>query len=185
MANCPSYCAGSDFPEYPTGIGCNTKFTGGVPQAVLIGCNNSVDPDSPTLGADINALITGGNAALLSNLKINVDAPSAVTGPSFVGCVPDTFITSDHTITFIDRNVTEGTVDYYNDILSNFGGEIGGMILYECGADRITYYDMALSMSGGRVIPEQDNDLQRFEWTFTGRSPLLPVIRDTPAGVFA
>jgi len=183
MADCPSYCAGADFPAYPAAT-CNTKFRGGVPQAVLIGCNNSVDPDSPTLAADINALISAGNAALLTNLKINIDAPSPITGPSLVGCVSDTLISNDHTITFIDRNVTQDTVDYYNDILANFGGEIGGMIIYECDADRITYYNMALSMSGGRVVPDQNTDLQRFEWSFAGRSLLLPVIRDTPAGVF-
>lgn len=177
MADCASYDCGQDFPQY-TQVGCNTKFKGGANVIRLLRCGEDVDPDSPTFAADIQAILDAGNGAKISSVKVNIDAPSSVTGPSLVGCVPDTFISADHTITLVDRNVTPESRDFYNDIFVNFGGEVGGVIISECDAQRTTYYDMAMTLSGGRVFPDQNTDLQRWELTLTGRSTVLPYIID-------
>ena len=181
MANCPSYDCGQDFPSY-TIAGCSTKYKGGANAAVFIRCGSDVA--DPSDGTEINALITAGNAVVVNNLKINWDAPSAVTTPSYVGCVPDTLATQDWSITVIDRNVTAEASDFYGSIIRDFGGELGGIIIRDCGSTRVHYFNEALTMAGGPVMPDQDTDIQRYELTLTCRSDDFPTIADVPAGVF-
>lgn len=183
MADCASYDCGQDFPTRVQ-TGCNTKFRGGSNKAIMFRCGESVDPDSPTLSDDVQAIIDAGNAAVLTSIQINVDAPSPVTGPSLVGCVPDGFITNDHTITLVDRNVTPEVNDFYNSILRDFGAEIGGLMFYECDADRVTYYDIALSLQGGRVFPVGKTELQRYEFSLVGQDDELPAIITTEIAAF-
>lgn len=182
--DCPSYC-GDAFPTY-TQPDCNTKFKGGSNQVVLLKCNTSFNTDlsASAMGTAINSLISQGLATLLTNVKINYDAPSDVTGPSYVGCVPDTYNTSDWSIVLIDRNVSAESREFYQTIRDNFSGEIGGMIIYECANDRAQYFPMVLTLGGGPVLPDQKTDLLRWEFNLTGQSSDFPYILETPDGVF-
>lgn len=182
--DCPSYC-GDAFPEY-TQPECNTKFKGGANQVVFLKCNTSfnTDLDAAAMGTAINGLIDTGLAALISNVKFNYDAPSAVTAPSYVGCVPDTFATNDWSFTLVDRNVSAESRAFYQAIIDDFSGEIGGMLVYECANDRMQYIPMVLTLNGGPVFPDQDTDFFRYEFSLIGRSNQLPYILDTPTGVF-
>lgn len=181
MANCPSYDCGQDFPSYVMS-GCTTKYKGGSNASVIIRCGYEVA--DPSDGTEINALIDAGNAAAISNLKINWDAPSAVTTPSYVGCVPDTLATQDWSMTFIDRNVTAEASEFYGALIRDFGGEIGGIIVRDCGAGRVHYINEAITMSGGPVMPDQDTDIQRYELTLNWRSDDFPEIASSPADVW-
>ena len=181
MANCPSYDCGQEFPTY-TISGCSTKYKGGANAAVFIRCGSSVS--DPSDGTEIQNLIDAGNAVVVNNLKVNWDAPSAVTTPSYVGCVPDTLATQDWSITVIDRNVTAEASDFYGSLIRDFGGELGGIIIRDCGSNRVHYVDEALTVAGGPVMPDQDTDIQRYELTLTYRSEDFPVIASVPAGIF-
>lgn len=181
MANCPSYDCGQEFPTY-TISGCSTKYKGGANAAVFIRCGSSVS--DPSDGTEIQNLIDAGNAVVVNNLKVNWDAPSAVTTPSYVGCVPDTLATQDWSITVIDRNVTAEASDFYGSLIRDFGGELGGIIIRDCGSNRVHYVDEALTVAGGPVMPDQDTDIQRYELTLTYRSEDFPVIASIPAGIF-
>lgn len=180
MANCPSYDCGQDFPVY-TVSGCTTKYKGGVNAAVILRCG--IELSDPSDGTEINALIAAGNAAAVSNVSVTWDAPSAVTGPSYVGCVPDTMVTQDWSFEFVDRNVTQEASEFWSGIVRDFGGEIGGILFRDCGNDRAVYIDEAITIAGGPTMPGS-TDFQRFVLTGTYQTLDFPEYAALPTGVW-
>lgn len=180
--DCPSYqCA--DLEPYPEQDSCAT-YKGGVSQLVLFKCGLDTDI---TNGTAVQTAIDAGNAILYQNVKINWEAPAPVTSPSYVGCVRDIVASYDWTVTFIDRNVVEGSVDHYNSVNSATGFTFGAALFWECEEQRVSYIDSApITLQGGRLMPDQNDDLQRFEHQLIFRSPLssLPIMATPPAGIF-
>jgi len=164
-ANCPSYQC-SDVEAYPGADSCTT-YKGGSNRIILFKCGLDVDISN---GPEIETAITNGDAIDYKNVKINWDAPSIVTSPSYVGCVPDVPAAYDNSITFIDRNVTSDSVDHYNSANASTGFTFGAALIYECSADRWSYIVAPITLQGGRAFPDQDNDLQRFEHQLIYRS---------------
>lgn len=117
----------------------------------------------------MQTLIDAGNAKLVNGLLIGLDAPSAITGPSFIACVPETTITYTRTISIKDRKVDASGVKFWNSINASSGFLGGGALVHECAADRATVIDALMTFSGGRVSPEGD-ELQRFEYTGTWKA---------------
>lgn len=180
--NCPSYqCA--DLEPYPEAADCAT-YKGGANQIVLLKCGLDTDI---TNGTAVQAAIDAGDAILYTNVKINYEAPSPVTSPSYVACVRDLVAAYDWSITFIDRNVTPGSVDHYNSVNSATGFTFGAALIWECAEERVSYIDSApITLQGGRLMPDQNDDLQRFEHQLIFRSDLssLPIMATPPAGIF-
>ena len=126
-ANCPSYqCA--DLDPYPEADSCQT-YKGGVNQLVLLKCGLSLDI---TNGTAVLPAIEAGDAIKYTNVKINWDAPTPVTAPSYVGCIKEVVAAYDWSIPFIDRNVVAGSVDHYNSVNSATGFTFGAALFYEC-----------------------------------------------------
>lgn len=180
MANCPSYdCGGTDFPDYIL-TGCTTKFKGGVNALVVVQCGyDIVDPSDAT---EINALIAAGNARSIANISATWDAPSAVTGPSYVGCVPDTMVTQDWSLEITDRNVTQEAAEFWGALMVSFGGEIGGLLFRDCGNDRVVYINEAITLAGGPTMPGS-TDFQRFVITASYQTLRFPTYAAIPVGV--
>jgi hypothetical protein len=178
--DCPNYGCGEDWEDYVP-LAC-TSFNGGASAILLLRCGITLtDPSDET---EIQTLIDDGDAKLLTGLRIDIPAGSAVTADTFVACQTEATVTYDRTINVADRNVTPENVIFYNSIDSANGFNIGGALVYECDADRVSYVDAVLKKSGGRIMPAGNNELQRFEYVLAFRSKDDPLIYTKPVGIF-
>jgi len=178
MADCPNYnCAG--WEDYVQGT-CGETYLGGGASVVLIKCGTTIA--DPSDGTEINNAVTAGNAVVIDDVLITFAAPSAITNDSFVANQPEIVADYDREVSLVDRNVTAQNVEFYNSINSSTGAQIGGMIIYEKEADRVTYVDAAMTGTGGRVFA--NGEIQRFEYTFAYRAEGDAPIYDAPTGVF-
>ena len=140
---------------------------------------NVLDPDK------INALLNASPATAKQvtgpNMRLTLNAPSAVETDTFQPCGPQTLPTTyDRTLTIEDANVNQGRVNFYNSINAVTGFVIGAMLVYECGADRYTLVEPSTSIQfvGGRTSPSNDGENQRFElearWRARGDAEIFP-----------
>lgn len=160
---------------------CGEIATGGVSAALLVKCG--IDITDPSDDVEIDALILAGDAIVVSNIKVGVDAASPIEIDPVVSCAPPKIVNYDRTGTWLDANVNAANVTFYNDTLID--RSFGGMLLYECGQDMVTYINAEIIFSGSRVIPNDSNDAQRFEASFKWKSKQEGTIHAAPAGVFS
>lgn len=180
MADCPDYGCAADWEPYVP-ASCES-FNGGASGILLIRCGTTLA--TPLDGTAIATLISNGNAKLITGVRIDIPAGSAVTGDTFVACQSEATITYDRTINLADPNVTAENVLFYNSIDAANGFSIGGALIYECDADRCTYVDAALKKSGGRILPAGNNERQRFECVLAYRAKGDAPIFAKPTGTF-
>lgn len=179
MANCINYECDETLGQHLLNE-CGEEIQGGVKDCVILECNHTVtDPSNAT---EIQSNIDAGTATLIKNVKISLPAPSPVMVASNVACSTDKLVTYDRTLSLMDGNVNDSNVDFYNRLLA--GQSKGGIIIHECAANKVTWIDDEIKFVGGRVIPENDNEFQRFEITGNWRSKYEGNIFDVPPGIF-
>jgi hypothetical protein len=179
MANCYNYNCDDPLGDHLLND-CGNEKQGGIKDAIILECNHQLtDPSNAT---QIETEIAAGRATLVLNLKIGIDAPSPVEVEPQVACSTPKVVTYDRTASWVDGNVNGTNIDFYNNLT---GGQAkGGVILHECGADEVTWIDDEVRWVGGRVVPNNDNEFQRFEATVKWRSKTDSGIYATPAGIF-
>jgi len=171
MANCINYNC-TELPDHVQND-CNSILKGGVDAVIVLECGHSItDPSNAT---QINDAITAGKATLIEAVKYSVEAASPIEIDSDVACQAPRTINYDRAGTYLDANVSDINIDFYNEL--NDGRNFGGLILHECDADEITWIDDAVRFSGSRVIPNDNNDRQRFEGGFKWKSLVEGSIR--------
>lgn len=171
-------CA-TDWEEYPqdlcvqvpSGMDGAVLFKPGVARADFT-TMDEIDP------AKIQTLLNDGSARIINGLRIGIEAPSAVTGDSFVACEGEAPTGYDRTITWKDRKVTKEATIFYNSLNGVTGFRAGGMLIHECAAEQFSYIDRPLTFTGGRVAEEADNTLQRWEFTAAFKGKKDPEIFD-------
>jgi len=151
-----------DCANFASGMSAVILFKPGVVAADIF-TTNLVDTTK------IQALVDSGDAKILTGIQMSIEAPTPVTAPEYVGCLPDSVVTYDRTYLLKDKKVTPANVKYYNSTNASNGFKVGSMLIYECSADRISYVDTTLTMVGGRISPE-GAERQRFEFTLTTRA---------------
>jgi len=180
MANCTDYNC-SD----PLGLhllnDCGDELQGGVKDAIILECDTLLT--DPSSASEIAAEIAAGRATLVKNIKIGMPAASPVNIASNVACSTDKLVTYDRTLTWMDGNINDNNItEFYNNLLA--GQSKGGLIIHECGADQVTWINDEVRMTGSRIIPDSDNEFQRFECTVTWRNKYDSSIYTTPVGTF-
>jgi hypothetical protein len=181
MANCVGYNC-SDFEEFLLND-CSEELLGGQDQAVLIKCGTIIS--DPSDGTEILAQIALGNAVLIQNVKVGIDAPSPIEVDSNIALRSSKVVNYDRTATWMDGNVNNNNVNtFYPSILN--GAAIGGAIIYENGNDTkaVTFINEPIQMVGGRILPADNNEFQRFEATLKWKSLTDPTRHAAPSGVF-
>lgn len=176
--NCPSYNCQSITTHLLND--CENEFQGGSDQIVLLLCGHTVT--DPSNGTQINSNISNGKAVLIRNVKFGLDAPSPIEIESNISCRGPKVVTYDRTAPMIDSNVNSNNVTMYNQLLNGY--TIAGIIFFECSANRVTWIDDLIRATGGRIMPNEDNEFQRFETVFKWRSKNEGQIYPAPAGVF-
>ena len=179
MTNCYNYNCDDPLGEHLLNI-CGTEKQGGIRDAVILQCNHQLT--DPSNGTAVQAEIDAGRATLVKNLKIGIDAPSPIEAEPQIACSTAKVVTYDRTANWVDGNVNNTNVDFYNNLLG--GQSKGGVILHECGADEVTWIDDEIRFVGGRIVPNNDTEYQRFEATVKWRSKTEPGIYSTPVGIF-
>lgn len=176
MANdCPSYYCGDEWDDITNDL-CPERFNGGMSAMILLRCGveraDLVQDADPTLldDAKVQALISGNDAKAIKNIQVTINAPSEETADILSPCEPDVAVNYTRTITIEDPNVNEVRRSFWSSVNSANRFANGGALLYECDADRWTYVDKSLQISGGRETPAKNTELQKFTLTGTYRS---------------
>ncbi len=160
---------------------CNETYAGGIRDIVVF---LDALPVNPADGSEINALITAGSARLIPDVKIGIPLPSEISVTRYISCSPETVANYDRTFTLMDDNVTADTITFYNSLNASTGTQALGALLHHCDTDRVQFIDQPISFSGGLVVPDDNNDLQHFEFTAKFKSKGDAMIYATPSGVF-
>jgi hypothetical protein len=162
-------------------VNCNEYKLGGV-SAILVGaCGTElVDPENAEA---IDALILAGNAKLIEDIRFALPAGSPVTVDSPIGCGTPIRINEDRTATLYDANVTDENNAFWNDVNNR---RIAWILAYACDSGKVIYINppVGITTSANFIIPEQNNELQRYEVTFSWRDKEIPSQYDAPAGIF-
>ncbi len=176
---CISYCA-DGFLDH-TLIECDEYKLGGISQLIIGDCGTALT--DPTDAAEIQELLDAGTAKLIQNVRMSLPAGSPVTVDSPIGCGTTLRINEDRTATLFDANVLNGNVEFYNSLNNR---KVAWLLLYLCDSDKALYVNppQAINTSVSQIIPEQNNELQRFEGTFAWRDKNIPLQYDAPVGIF-
>jgi hypothetical protein len=174
-----SYCV-NPVEEYVDST-CNETYAGGIRHMVIF---LDALPTDPSSGSEILALIASNNARLVTNVKVGIPLPSEISVTRYISCSPATVANYDRTFTLMDDNVIDDTISFYNSLNATTGFEAVGVLLYHCDANRVSFIEDPISFSGGLVIPDDNNDLQHFEFTAKYKSKGDARIYATPSGVF-
>jgi hypothetical protein len=184
--NCPNYNCNDPLGAW-TANNCGEELLGGGGGVILLECNHQLtDPSNTGL---INIEIAAGRAKLITGVKIGINAPSPVKVDSNAACQNQKLVTYDRTGSYVDGNVSADNVEFYKPIFA--GRTFGGLIIWECGTEdsdagpQVTWIDAVVNFEGGRILPPNNNELQRFEGAFNWRSRHDADIYAAPAGVFA
>jgi hypothetical protein len=177
---CVSYCDTS-LLEHDLVL-CNEYKLGGVSAIIIGSCGTELA--DPSDSVEVDALLESGQAQMISDIRFSLPAGSPITVDSPIGCGTSIRINEDRTATLYDANVTDGNSTFYNDINQR---KIAWILAYLCDSGKVIYITapVGITTSVNFIIPEQNNELQRYEATFSWRNKYIPVQYDAPAGVFA
>lgn len=182
MANCVNYNC-DDLQPHTINEDCGDPLLGGLSDAVIFDCDHQVTDF--TNGTQINAEIAASRAWLVKNIKVGIPLPTPVEIDSLKACGVQTLVNYDRTATWTDGNVNNfNTVDFYGPLLK--GRTAGAVLLKECGNpnSKATLIDAETSFRGGKIVPDNNNELQRYEITLAWKSKTDPESINEPAGVF-
>ena len=82
-----------------------------------------------------------------------------------------------------DANVTDENNTFWNDVNNR---RIAWILAYACDSGKVIYINppVGITTSANFIIPEQNNELQRYEVTFSWRDKEIPSQYAAPAGIF-
>lgn len=163
---------------------CSEELLGGQDQAVIYKCAANIT--DPSDGAQILAAIAAGDAVLVKNIKVGIDAPSPIEIDSNIALRTAKVANYDRTATWMDGNINNQNVNTFYPSWWN-GTPIGGAIIYENGnsTKAVTWINSPIQGIGGRILPPDNNEFQRFEGTLKWKNLTDPTRHAAPAGVFA
>ena len=160
----------SDWLDYEEDVACS--FASGMSAAIFFKPTVTFADIFTTSLVDeskVQALVNAGDAKILSAISLSIEAPTPVTAPEYVGCMPDSVVTYDRTFLLKDKKVTADNVKFWNSVNASNGFKIGSMLMYECSEDRLSYVDTTLTVVGGRLSPE-GAERQRWELVLSTRA---------------
>jgi len=182
MANCVNYDCQDVIGDHTLNQ-CGEELPGGIKDVILLECDHVItDPSNAT---QINAALTDGTATLIKNVSYELPAAAPVLVDSTVACSTQKVARYDRTLAYIDGNVSDVNVVFYNEV--NSSRSFGGIILHECGKDEVTFIDEEIRFTGSRIIPNNNNEFQTFAGTGTWETDPDNVdgrIFSTPANIF-
>lgn len=176
---CASYCeSGLETHDL---VSCGDYKLGGVSAIIVGACGTQlVDPTDEN---EINSLLDTQQAVMIQDIRFALPAGSPITVDSPVGCGTSIRINEDRTATLYDANVTDQNNSFYNSLNQQ---KVAWILAYLCDSGKVIYIDppVGITTSANFIIPEQNNELQRYEVTFSWRQKAIPAQYNAPAGIF-
>jgi hypothetical protein len=82
-----------------------------------------------------------------------------------------------------DANVTDENNTFWNDVNNR---RVAWILAFLCDSGTVVYINpnVGITSSANFIIPEQNNELQRYEVTFSWRDKNIPSQYPAPAGIF-
>lgn len=162
-------------------ISCGEYKLGGV-SAIIVGACGTELPD-PSDENEINSLLQTQQAILIQDIRFALPAGSPITVDSPVGCGSPIRINEDRTATLYDANVTDLNNLFWNDVNNR---KVSWILAYMCDSGKVIYITapVGITTSANFILPEQNNELQRYEVTFSWRNKSIPAQYDAPPGIF-
>ena len=183
MANCAGYNCQSLETWESTLDNYATYRAGGSSSIILIACGATLtDPTSLT---EIDALIAGGEAWRMENVKVGFSPQSPETVAPVTSCGTERVISNTYSATIFASQVSTSNATFINSLTSGY--VTGGLMFGVCETDGLTdlllFADAEISYQGGLVLPDTNSDVIRFEMTATWKGD-VQVYEDTE-GIFA
>lgn len=175
---CDYNCAG--LPDHEQ-IQCGQWLKGGISAVAYLDCDHSITDWSDQ--TEWEAAIAAGKVKIASPVKATMPEGAAVEGENPNGCGSANIVdTYDRTAEIKDFNVTQGNIDFYNQL--NRQKKV--LVLFQgCeDADRIFVVDSKVTFNARHVIPENNREKQMFMITGIWTSFDMPTFFDAPAGIF-
>lgn len=186
MANCLNYDCNDPIGEHLPND-CGEELLGGSNGALVLECDHQLT--DPSSAVQINAEIAAGRATLLTNAKIGIDAAAPIEVDSNVSCGTTKLVNYDRTGTLIDGNVNATNINFYDKLFS--GRSFGGLILNLCGTAeaettgaKVEWIDSAVTFTGSKLLPNNNNEFQTFSGAFKWRKKTMPSLHEAPEGIF-
>lgn len=184
MSNCLNYDCDDVLTTYLEND-CGYNVPGGSNQAVLFECNATTY--DYTNGVQILADIAAGRAIKITRCSFDIPAPSPQKITSKVPCEGSSVISYDRTINYYNPNVSPVNSTLHNAMFK--GHKFAAILLYECAANaadiaQCTLINDTVKFSGGRILPGNTKEEQRYEGVGEWESLEDPSIIATPTGVF-
>lgn len=182
MALCYNYC-GEELGTHDL-IGCDADLIqGGIADVIVLSCDSQLT--DPSNGTQVQAEIDAGRAFIIKGVKYSLDAASAIEVDSKIANQTSMVTAYDRTGTFMDQNVTQNNIDFYNVLLAS--GTWGGLILHLADEDVVFWINRPVKFRGSLDIPDGNTDTASFNGTFNYRTPnnaVNPDLYNAPAGIF-
>lgn len=182
MANCAGYnCQSLDTWE-STLDNCATYRAGGSASIIILACGAVLS--DPTSLTEIEALIAGGEAWRMENVKVGFSPQTPETVAPVTSCGTERVINNTYSATIFASQVSPTNTDFINSLTSGY--VTGGLMFGVCETDGLInlliYADAEIAYQGGLVLPDTNSDLIRFEMTATWKGN-VQVYEDTE-GIF-
>lgn len=176
---CTSYCDDDLLPH--SLVNCEAYSLGGSPAMIVGACGTTLV--NPSDAAEIQALLDAGTATLLNNVRVALPAGSPILLDAPVGCGSQVRVNEDRTLTLFDANVTDDNVDFFDNLNNR---KLAWALVFLCDSNKVVYINPAAGISSSIqfVIPEQNNEFQRFEGVLSWRDKAIPKQFNAPAGIF-
>jgi hypothetical protein len=176
---CINYCE-SELLPYEV-VGCEGYENGGIEDAVLFKCGS--EPTDSTDGVEIAAIIAAGNAVLIRGLKIGLPAASPITQDAPTSCGVPITTNYDRTATLFDANMNIVNNAFWNSANNQ---KFGAALFSNCEAGDSFYVDppSGISVQISPIVTDTNTEYRRYEGQLAWRDKEMPVLQDTPPGVF-
>lgn len=178
MAQCLNYnCA--ELGEYDESIqNCSANIVkGGFSSIYLLECDAEIS--DPGDQAEIDALVGSGDATLVSNIKGGWGAPNEVTTDPITACGTPVTTNYEWEAQIEDFKVTTNNVAFWDAANRR---SFGGLILVECSteglAQRHSYVNAEVKVSGFREMPNTNDEAQKFTVTLRWKSLTSPTVHE-------
>lgn len=184
MYNCVNYGCADPLDDYNQNI-CDEMVMGGLGAMIVLYCNHTVT--DPSNASQITANINAGTAKLIKGMSATIEAGSPIQIDPLIPCQTQQTVNYDRTGLYKNQHVSSGNDEFHNSLFT--GQAFGGLILWNCSEDSagntwVDWIDSAVKFTGGKIIPDNNNALQRYEGTFAWRSLYSPVRYAAPTGIF-
>lgn len=164
---------------------CGSLLEGGGDQVVVFDCDATTT--DYTNGTTIDADITAGRAVLYKNIKVGIDAASPnEIDPNIAGQASRT-VNYDRTASWVDANANESSSAAYDTLDASSGITVKAVLIHLASDEKCVLVDppKGIIFTGSLVVPNDTNDVVRYEYTAKWKDPSNPAIKAVPSGVFS